>query len=281
LEGRGAYNHDMRRRAGSVKVILLVIAGAVVVVTLLGLGAKAVFQEMVKELSQDQADKRSMGKVVDAAEKMAKGEKVDPIKGFPDTPVGHMNKLLYQTVQDSHELEGKIDKELKDIGWDWVMSNDSLKSKANLEECLNRIGRAEKLVTRYSDRFEHIWNDALVAMQVEADKSNSAAAYLAGVKEGLDQPDGGRSFIREFIRLLRANHQGLKEAIQFLLAHPKDYQMGPEGPVFLDTVPQSEVDKYNALTDRANEAMKKIDEMNAASDKSDAKDIQSMRDALK
>lgn len=161
------------------------------------------------------------------------------------------------------------------------MTDESLSSKANLQECLVRIGKAKKIVTSYSDGFEGAWSEMMKSMEAEAASSSEAREFLVGFKGGAYKKGSGLFYPREIIRELRVNHAALEELIQFLIEHDGQYQMQSGAPVFSARVADSVLDHYNDISKRVNDSLKRINDLDAERQKQAEQGIQRARESLK
>lgn len=258
---RATYNSAMRKR-GNTKVVVLVVSGIVLLAVLGAFGSKFVFDKFRESVQNRRAEKDSAGKLLDAAEGMVKGQALGERPTFPDTPTGRMNSYVYDLMVGEQARQKEIEDGLKRINWDWVFTPESLRTKQNLELCLQRIDEAKKLVARYDRDLDQAWSSLMAKMEAESSNSSEAKGFLAGFRESASRPGNGLYYARQINKLLKENHAALEDAVRFLYAHEGQYTIDDAGTVTFEmSVPQADVDRYNDILGAINASMHAIEDM--------------------
>jgi hypothetical protein len=246
----------------SSRKLLIVLAAAVLgVAGLCAVGSAFFLKAIGQKADERRQEKRATLDMLDAIGRAAEGEQIATPQGLPDTPSGRMNALLFAYLQSEQQRQSEFEKNLEKIGWDWVMTADSLKSAADVRESLRRLDRARAALARYYREVESAYADFLRDLEKEATDETSKK-FLAGFKQGASQPESGLYFVHETGKVIRVNHDNLEKALRHLLKLEGRYRAEPDGNItFYETVSDADVARYNEYIDAANEAMAQIEKL--------------------
>lgn len=240
------------------RIVILAIVGIVVLAIAGAFGSKVFFGAMAKRVGDRHADQKSTGEVLDAAEKLLEGDKMATQANFPDTPVGRMNRLVFELMLGEQTRQEEINRDLERIGWEWVMSAESLSTKTNLEESLRRLAQAKKITDDYYFKLESAYLEMLKKMDVEAQKDPDAEKFLAGFKDRQSEPGNGLYFANKISAELEKNHTAIGDCLRFLLARTGKFDVDADGAVSFRPPHEKETDSYNLLVDKLNASMEEM-----------------------
>jgi hypothetical protein len=253
---RSPIIQGMKRRSRGAISPLAVTLAVILAVAVVGVAGSVFLRSFVKQAySNRQADKQSMKTLLDESEKLAEDGKLSDEARFPNTPSGRAAEIAYRLMLDEQRRGKRFEEELRKIGWQEVMTPVLLRDKAGLEASLARVAKAEALVddmeVAIKASFARFYRDASVLES----KNSQAKKVLAGIKTGLEAPNGSRQRATQSLKLVRDNLGSVREACRFLLGKSGKYEVSEDGTIVFDGVPDLEVETYNAIVDRMNASL--------------------------
>lgn len=207
----------------------------------------------------DKVDKESTLGMADEFEKAIEGQELSGKTSFPDTPIGNMNRILYDNANGLQKRERAFEKELDAIGWDWVMSPDSMRTKKSLQEALRRVNKTRETFATYRRDYLRNFEQLLERLKPYSLQSRDARDYYAGLRNAAKLPGSGTHFMNRTAVLAAKNHDAIENALRFLLRRVGRYSVADDGTIYFSaTVPQREVDAFNKLNDTINSTAAQI-----------------------
>lgn len=188
------------------------------------------------------------------SEGLAKHDRTRPT--FASTPFGRSAALAYDFSAAESDRHHRADQELGEIGWLWVMSGESLATKANLQECLVRTRKARAVIARYSSDYEKALSNLLAQMDAELGKVADQVEVWKRTKAEMVKPDGSVGLSRQFFRSMSEYIDLTEQMVKFLIPRFGKYTVSGDSVEFGSQVSPADVDRYNSLHDRWEAAQK-------------------------
>lgn len=247
----------MSQQSSSGKI--LAIVGGIVIGLLLvcGIGAAGMYKVIQDRKAQRKADLKSVDDLAQAALKIKDGKDAGNVQ-FPDTPIGHMNKIVFGFLQESQQIAGKFQTSLDKIGWDQIGELKGRDKKEGVQKDLDRIASAKRITAEFSDSFERSLDEVKAALEDESRKSSDGESFYRGFTNSLNKPTNSISITRETLKALKANHDALEAQYEFLLKRIGHYKIDNDTILFDAAVSQREVDEFNKLATKVDETIKKV-----------------------
>lgn len=239
---------------------------AVVAIGLLGLlGIGALFSVVAQNLAAKRVapvDVRADDPLEESVRRFLESKPGGKRPDFPDTAVGKLQELAYEFLEKQVARQKAFDEKFAEIGFDWVMTAESLRTKENLDECRRRIGEAKKL----GNWFYTTQNEDFVAMRKamgEAAQGDSKAeAALAKFDADLAGASGARSLNEKVRTQLEKNHEALLACVDFLAARHGKYDVKPDGSIqFKKEVSKADAEEYNRRVARTVSTLAEINRL--------------------
>ena len=248
----GGSSNVQNRTLGIIvgSVVVLVVAGGVGLFTLDGF--------LRGKLEQRRQERATEKQLVDTAIRMSEGKSLGDRPDFPDTPIGQVGAISYDMMAEMQSKQRKLTEDLERIKWDWVMSPDSIDSKADLQKSLVILGKAKALTITYEEETDRLVEETIAKVKLVGD-DRSARQFAEGFSSAYREKGQGLYYFRESMRELRKNHQAMGEALLLLLKYSGKFTVDRDGAIeFSPSVPDAAVEAYNSAVDRTNTALEKI-----------------------
>lgn len=256
--------HSRGLRSGEIHP-LLVFAVVFGVIVAGGIVATIVAYPRLKDaVAQRREEKRAAKEIAEQAERLVSGQEPAGPSEFPDTPIGHMQKIVSDHLVNQSKLDKGYEQGLTAIGWDWVLTPESVSTKHNLEDCLGRIQKAQRLSRAYeADNWSALRHTA-EALSKYAHHNRETRAIYESYRSALDTSSENHARAVEIFKALHENQAACELACRHLLRHFGKYTVAEDGTVtFMEGVPDQVVAAYNDIIDRltaAGERLQRFDE---------------------
>lgn len=185
-------------------------------------------------------------------------------KDFPNTPSGEVQEILHGYMEKVANLKRKYEVELMTLGWEWVLSPESLSSRANLEECLRRIRKAQTAATLYE---RNCWQAAKVAcgaLKKRAQSNRLATKACEQLARNLDGSSSEYRALKREFQVVLDNFSAAEALCAFLLGRIGQYKVSDDGAVeFNERVPEAVVKEFDSIVDRLNSTEELLNRLDA------------------
>lgn len=243
---------------------VLLVTAVIVFIGCIGASFAVVsmFGGLQRTITERSQEKQSADAMEESIRRLVSEQKLGERPTFPDTPVGKMQSLAYGFLEKQVARQTLFDKRLKEIGFDWVMGPDSLRSKKNLEECVARIGQARDLAKWFYESQAGDYEQLRSEMQAIAKTDARALSFLKEFEQTTMGPAGSLTLTNKVRDQLAANHDALDKCVRFLLANSGKFDVQPDGAVvFHAGFSQSKIDEYNGYVNRTVATMNEINRL--------------------
>lgn len=242
-------------------IVLLAVATVIALATAVSYFGIA----LSKRVTDRRAEKASLSDFAKQAEDVLEGKSRSVNTRYPDTPAGRMMRIMTEMIQESLASETKLGEDMEKVGWDWVLSPESLSNRKNLDESLKRLSAVRKLTLEYYDTLEKAVAEMIAAMKEESKKGRAASDFFKGAQKAIERPGSGLYYARQMKSHTLANFDGIEKMLMFLKARTGEYTLTPDGLIdFKASVTREERARYDAIVakvDASAEALMKADEM--------------------
>ncbi len=251
------------RQAAVNPIAIFAIAVIVVALVIAGLGTSLL--KGAKQRSEErEAERKSMVEFLGQAKKLNEGGKLGNMPDFPETSIGRMQRIVFVWARTGQTRTEELMKRLTELGWDWVGSPESLRTKASLEKCLSISPKVKAAVLAHRKWFDEGYSKVLADVESQADGSRDARSFVAGLKESSQREKGGYQLGLKTWDVLVKNIEALEEMFRFLLARSGKYKVAEDGTIEFDaSVSDRDAEAYNAITDRVNGQLQEMNRLEA------------------
>lgn len=240
-----------------IRIVLGFIAFLLVLVILGFIVIDSYLRGKMKERQETRAATRAVADTLDNA---IKGKDLGERPKLPDNAVGRASKIAYDMMAQMTGAQEQFLKDLERIRWDEIMGAESFRP-ANVKRSLERVAQAKSFLNDYEGSVNRIHAEAYAKMTEAVGPDPDGKEFLGGFNDAATQKGKGLYFVRETLKYLRKNLEGIHDAYVVLQKHPNGYSVDKEGTIVFKDVPDSVVDEYNEATGRVNAALTKVNEL--------------------
>lgn len=258
----GPYNGFMksgRTNPALLAAILVATLGAFIGIAFI---ATSFFTGIKKQMEVKQKEREASDDMIDSIKKYVTSQELGQRPKFPDSPLGRVQSIAYDLVLLQVARGREFEDRLKKSGYDFVMTPESLQSKAGLEKSLRLIDEARAITDWLYAGMKRDIAKTIEKMKAAGQGSKDAETFISAFEAAINNPDGTVAMNDQIREELRKNHDALTNCVNFLLREYGQFSVDTTGSVvFQAGFPDYKMEEYNTYVKATTDTMAEIDRL--------------------